>query len=318
MALSGTREFNPTLGEIAIAAFSRIGVRRPEQTQQHLADARNEMNYLQSDLQGDGINFWQNILVTYDIEPGKSVYDIDPNIVFVLDLYIRQNPTITYVRWLNDRLDRELWQDNIGSTLPWAPSLGYDPYAIPAPTTVTWANNNGVLSAWKNNNNVTSAWSGVKVPQTIAPVPPYVPPTNYNTMATDRLLLPISRSDYAATANKQMRGFPTSYMWMQTLQPTITLWPVPTAFIPDGLQFYAQMRMQTAEMSNGTQIQIPYQAFDYVVWALAERLAVIYDPQRLAVVMPKKQEAYMKYLQSTTQSVNLNMDVEMKSYYRVG
>ena len=318
MALSGTREFNPTLGEAVIAAFARIGVRRPEITQQQLEDANFEANLLQSEMQGDGINLWQNILQTYDIEPGKSVYDIDPNTVFVLDVYIRQNPTITYVRWLNDDLQRELWQDNIGTPLPWAPSPGYDPYATFIPQIVYWANNNGALSRWANNNGVVSPWTGTLVPQVIAPVPPYVPPANYNTMATDRLLLPISRSDYAATANKRMPGFPTSYWVNYLLQPTITLWPVPTAFIPDGLQFYAQNRMQTASLADGTQIMIPYQVFDYFTWSLAERLAYIYAPERVQVILPRKAQAFAKYAQATTENVAINMDVEVASYFRVG
>jgi len=318
MALSGTREFNPNLGEAVIAAFARIGTRRPEITQQHLADAQMETNLLQSEMQGDGINLWQNVLQTYDLEPGKSVYNINPNTVFVLDLYIRQNPTITYVRWLNDRLERELWQDNIGTPLPWAPSLGYDPYSTFIQQIVYWSNQNGVQSRWQNNNNAVSNWEGVTVPQVIAPVPPYVPPSNFNVMATDRLLIPFSRSDYAATANKRMPGFPTSYFVNYLLQPTITLWPVPTAYVPDGLQFYSQMRMQTADLANGTQIMIPFQTFDYFVWALAERLAYVYSPDKIAVISPKKAESYMKYLQSTTENVPISIHTQMGSYYRVG
>lgn len=318
MALSGTREFNPSLGNAVIAAFARIGVRRPEITQQHLADAQFETNLLQSEMQGDGINLWENVLQTYDLEPGKSTYNIDPNTVFVLDLYIRQNPTIIYVRWLNDRLEREIWQDNIGTPLPWAPSLGYDPYSTFIDQVVYWTNQNDSQMRWTNENDAVSQWTGVQVPQVIAPVPPYVPPNNFNVMATDRLLIPFSRSDYAATANKQMRGFPTSYFVDYLLQPTITLWPVPTQYVPDGLQFYSQMRMQTADLSNGTQIMIPYTVYDFFVWALSERLAFIYSPDKLGVIGPKKAESYMKYLQATTQNVPINIDTQMGSYYRVG
>ena len=46
MATSGSYAFNPNLGEAVIAAFSRIGVRRTETTQQHMADAQMEANLL--------------------------------------------------------------------------------------------------------------------------------------------------------------------------------------------------------------------------------------------------------------------------------
>ena len=48
--LSETYAFDPNLGEIAIGAFARIGVRRPEITQQHMADAKFEANLLQTDI----------------------------------------------------------------------------------------------------------------------------------------------------------------------------------------------------------------------------------------------------------------------------
>jgi hypothetical protein len=45
--------------------------------------------------------------------------------------------------------------------------------------------------------------------------------------ATDRYILPISRTEYSTYANKTMQGFPTVY-WLDRLQnPSVTLWPVP-------------------------------------------------------------------------------------------
>jgi hypothetical protein len=35
-------------------------------------------------------------------------------------------------------------------------------------------------------------------------------------------------------------------------------------------------------------------------------------------LQPLKQQAYMKYLQASTESTPINMDVEMRSYFRVG
>jgi hypothetical protein len=76
--------------------------------------------------------------------------------------------------------------------------------------------------------------------------------------------------------------------------------------------------MQTADLADGTQIMIPYQVFDYFVWALAERLGTIYAPERLAAITPRKQESYMKYMQSTTENIPLNIDTQLGSYFRVG
>ena len=43
----------------------------------------------------------------------------------------------------------------------------------------------------------------------------------------DRLILPVSRTEYASYANKSQQGFPTVFWFDRLLSPTVTLWPVP-------------------------------------------------------------------------------------------
>jgi hypothetical protein len=137
-------------------------------------------------------------------------------------------------------------------------------------------------------------------------------------MPIDRLLLPISRSDWAATANKNMSGFPTSYWYDRQLNPVLYLWPVPNLDVVNGLQYYVQKRTMDSNTVNGEQVQIPFEAYDAYVWCLAERLAFIYSPDRIAAIMPRKQQAYQRYLQSSTENTPINLEVGLKSYYRVG
>jgi hypothetical protein len=136
-------------------------------------------------------------------------------------------------------------------------------------------------------------------------------------MPIDRLIIPMSRSDWMSIANKTMQGFPTSYWYDRTLNPTMHLWPVPPNDIPNGLRFYVQKRAMDENTENGTQIAIPYEAYDAFVWDLAERLAAIYAPDRLQIIMPRKQQAYQRMLQATTENVPINMQTELKSYFRI-
>jgi hypothetical protein len=269
MALSNSRSFNPNLGEIVIGAYARIGIRRSELVQQHMADAAFEANLLQTELQGDGIQTYQVVLEKQDLHAGQSVYPLDPNIVFVLDIYIRQNPQVYGVNWDNKNINSQ---------------------------------------QWVNDTPVDTAWTQSTTPQ-------IVPPQSTGTI--DRVIIPISRSDYAAIANKYMTGFPTSVWVNYQLNPTMTLWPVPNQDVPQGLQYYVQRRPTTAELADGAQLQLLYQVYDYYVWSLAERLAFIYSPDKIAMIGPRKQQAYMKYLQATTESTPLEFNVEMKSYFRV-
>ena len=232
MATSGIKTFNPNLGEITIAAFARCGIRRTELTQQHMSDAAFEANLVQADMQGDGIVLTEVVLQKLDIVSGQSAYTMDTTLVFLLDVWIRQNPD----------------QAN----------------------------------------------------------------------PTDRLIIPISRSDYAATANKQMPGFPTSYWLDRLMTPVLYLWPVPNFDIPQGLQFYMQQRPDNAVLADGTTVQFPYEVMDYYTWSLAERLAFIYAPEHLAMITPRKQQAWQRYLQTGTENTPLNLDVMVGSYFRVG
>lgn len=135
-------------------------------------------------------------------------------------------------------------------------------------------------------------------------------------MPTDRLIIPISRSDYAAIATKTMEGAPTSAFINYLLQPTITLWPVPNQ---DGqeLRYYRQTRAMDANLVNGTQAQIPVTAYDYFTSGLAVRLAVIYAPDRVPLLQQMKQQSYMKYLQASTENTPITLNAELKSYFRV-
>ena len=50
-------------------------------------------------------------------------------------------------------------------------------------------------------------------------------------VATDRIILPVSRTEYASYPNKQQQGFPTVFWFDRLISPEVTLWPV-----PDGTQ----------------------------------------------------------------------------------
>ena len=80
--------------------------------------------------------------------------------------------------------------------------------------------------------------------------------TTTGSVSTDRIILPISRTEYASYPNKQQQGFPTTFWFDRLLTPYVTLWPV-----PDGTQttlnYYAVFRIQDANMNGTEQVDIP-------------------------------------------------------------
>jgi hypothetical protein len=88
MTTTGTVAFNPSLGEVVLNAYSRIGVRRTSILASHLADARMEANLLQAEWNNKQVNLWTVDLVTTALTAGTAQYDVTDNTVMILDAYI--------------------------------------------------------------------------------------------------------------------------------------------------------------------------------------------------------------------------------------
>lgn len=100
----------------------------------------------------------------------------------------------------------------------------------------------------------------------------------YNDGYRDRVMGPLSASEYGAVANKTAQSAPTSYWFNLALTPTITLWPVPAAAYTLSIQSFRQMQDMNA--ANGETPDMPYRFYDAFVTGLAGRLAEIYNPAK--------------------------------------
>ena len=60
----------------------------------------------------------------------------------------------------------------------------------------------------------------------------------------DRVILPVSRSEYATYPNKEQQGFPTVYWFDRLINPTVTLWPVPDGNSAQYLRYYRAKQLQ--------------------------------------------------------------------------
>ena len=89
MATSGTYLFAPSLGEVVLNAFARIGVRRTEIEQSHLADARMEANLLLAKISDQQPNLWAVDLLNVSLVQGTATYTAPPETAMILDAYIR-------------------------------------------------------------------------------------------------------------------------------------------------------------------------------------------------------------------------------------
>jgi hypothetical protein len=201
MATSNTFSFNPSLGSLALAAYRRIGIARTSLSAEHMEDAYNETNLLQSAWGADGITFWTVIQVSQPLTQGQATWFVPTNAITVLDVYI----------------------------------------------------NNG---------------------------------------SSNRIIFPISRTDYASLAVPTQQGFPTSFWHDRTIQSTLTLWPVPDGNATYTMNYYIYTQLQDANLPQGGNANVPYFWLDAYVAELAHRLSRIHAPALEAVRKMDRDEAY--------------------------
>jgi len=85
---SKTYDFNTSLGEMVLEAFSRIGVRPSEVTQQHMYHARISANLVLSEWSNLQPQLWEVGLQSAPLIQGTSTYSVPAETVMILDAYI--------------------------------------------------------------------------------------------------------------------------------------------------------------------------------------------------------------------------------------
>lgn len=119
----------------------------------------------------------------------------------------------------------------------------------------------------------------------------YIETDNGSGQPIDRLILPISRSEYASYPNKEQQGFTTTYWFDRLISPTVTLWPVPDG-TTTSLKYYRVRQIQDANLQGGQQVEVPYLWLEAFSYGLAQRLATIWAPDKAMALKPLADEAY--------------------------
>jgi hypothetical protein len=133
----------------------------------------------------------------------------------------------------------------------------------------------------------------------------------------DRIILPISRTEYASYPNKEQQGFPTVYWFDRLLNPTVTLWPVPnTDNGPQSLKYYRVRQLQDANLQNGQQVEIPYLWMEAFAYGLAMRLAQIWAPQMMMQLKPMADESYDIASRQNVEQAQQYISPQIGGYFR--
>ena len=133
----------------------------------------------------------------------------------------------------------------------------------------------------------------------------------------DRIILPVSRTEYASYPNKEQQGFPTVYWFDRLLSPTVTLWPVPNVDNgPQTLNYYRVIQIQDSNFVSGQTVDIPYLWLEAFALGLAQRLAMVWSPDKLSLLKPLADEAYEIAASQNVEQAQQYISPQIAGYFR--
>jgi hypothetical protein len=139
--------------------------------------------------------------------------------------------------------------------------------------------------------------------------------TTTGSSTIDRIIMPVSRTEYASYPNKAQQGFPTTFWFDRTLAPEVTLWPVPDGS-QTSLKYYRVRRVQDSNLQNGEQVEIPYYFMEAFAFGLAQRLAMIWAPDKVALMKPLADESYQIAASQNVETANTYISPSLSGYWR--
>ena len=131
----------------------------------------------------------------------------------------------------------------------------------------------------------------------------------------DRLILPISRTEYASYPNKEQQGFPTTYWQDRLISGTVTLWPVPDG-TQTSLKYYQVCQIDDANFTDGQTVNLPIYFMEAFALGLAQRLAMIWAPDKVMMLKPLADEAYNIAAAQNVETAQQYISPMISGYFR--
>jgi hypothetical protein len=153
-------------------------------------------------------------------------------------------------------------------------------------------------------------------PNTVVILDAYVQIDNGSSQPIDRVIMPVSRTEYASYPNKEQQGFTTVFWFDRLISPTVTLWPVPDGYSAQTLKYYRVRQIQDANLQNAQNVEIPYLWLEAFAYGLASRVAQIWSPDKLQFLKPLADEAYQIAAAQNVETAQQYISPMISGYFR--
>lgn len=130
----------------------------------------------------------------------------------------------------------------------------------------------------------------------------------------DRIIYPVSESEYAAFPTKTQQDPPTVFWFRRVLPPQFYVYPAPDGNGPYTLNYYAVHRDQDA--ANASQLDLPYRYLKAFSDALAAELALTYAPDRAVMLANVAIGSKQRADEQDRENVPLFVVPALAGYYR--
>lgn len=299
---------------MTLDAYERCGLRAVDLKTEHFASARRSMNFVLTRWANRGVNLWKVDLVATPLIAGQTEVPVDPDVVSVLDVYVRQyptgNPTTPNLTFATSIRSASVTVSGIALTAG-AYLCIITPVMVGGLTLsgfyqVASVSSAGAVIQAATPATATESVSGVvTVASSVSGAPP-----------TDFLLTPISRNDYAGLANKFQLGRPTSFWWDRILLPPITLWPVPDVSGVYEFRYYVCRQVEDATGAGGQTLDAPYRFNEAFASALAGHLAIKWAPALAPALLAYAEQCWTEASDEDREKVTLHIVPQVGGYFR--
>jgi len=315
MSTSGTYNFNPSLGEVVLYAYNLCDIRNTAIAQEHMESARMASNLLLANWSNRGVNLWTVDLETVNFNQTPATTGASGNGTTATLTFVTPNTPVYTVGT----------QITVSGVTP----SGYNgTYTVTASSngSVSYANTTtGAQTVAGTISSPTPAGTYSVDPNTVVLLDTYVTTTQSTSQPIDRIILPVSRTEYASYPNKQQTGFPTVFWFDRLIDasrsagspgPSVTLWPVPDGQSSQYLKYYRVRQIQDSAFTSGQTVEIPYLWLEAYAYALAFRLAIQWNAQKAPLLKPLADEAYAVAAEQNVETAQQYISPQIFGYFR--
>ncbi len=132
--------------------------------------------------------------------------------------------------------------------------------------------------------------------------------------AIDRILVSISRDEYATYSVKTQPGPPGQFWFQRDIDPQITLYPVPDGTTETYLKCYVMKRIQDVTNVGTQTLDVPYRFLDALAARVATRLAVKYAKDQYTLLKSISDMAYQEAMIEDQERVALYITPDFSGY----